>query len=109
MPLETLVTHRQLRGHVAAYQCCGSSLIGSALVGFDVRQQAHIQHLTDVFHGQPAKEAHLDDLGLSRIDARQVDQRLVERTRSASASSGGATTTASSSDTCWTPRPRLTL
>ena len=79
MPLKTLVTHRQLRGHVAAYQCCGKSLIGSALVGFDVRQQAHIQHLTDVFHGQPAKEAHLDDLGLSRVDARQADQRLVER------------------------------
>ena len=40
MPPETPVKHRRLRGHPDAYQCCGKSLIGSALVRFGVRQHA---------------------------------------------------------------------
>jgi hypothetical protein len=40
MPPETPVKHRRLRGHPDAYQCCGKSLIGSALVAFGVRQHA---------------------------------------------------------------------
>src|SRR3954468_2325510 len=46
IPLETLVKHRRLRGDIAAYQCCGKSLIGSALVGFGVRQHARSESIS---------------------------------------------------------------
>src|SRR4051812_47821064 len=46
IPLETLVKHRRLRGDIAAYQCCGKSLIGSALVGFGVRQHARAESIS---------------------------------------------------------------
>jgi hypothetical protein len=36
---ETPVTHRVLRGHVDAYHCCGKSLMGPALLAFDMRQR----------------------------------------------------------------------
>ena len=34
------VEHGDLGGHADGHQCCGKSLIGSALVGFGVRQHA---------------------------------------------------------------------
>ena len=40
MPPQTPVKHRDLRGHSDAHRCCVKSLIGSALVGFGVRQHA---------------------------------------------------------------------
>jgi len=40
IPAETLGQHRHLRGHAEADRCWGKSLIGSALVGFSVRQHA---------------------------------------------------------------------
>ena len=40
MPPETLGEHRELRGSVNTHGCRGKSLIGSALVGFGVRQHA---------------------------------------------------------------------
>ena len=43
---ETPVKHRRLRGHVDAYRCCVKSLIGSALVGFDVRQHARAESIS---------------------------------------------------------------
>ena len=46
MPPETPVKHRRLRGHVDAYRCCVKSLIGSALVGFDVRQHARAESIS---------------------------------------------------------------
>jgi hypothetical protein len=43
---ETRVKHRRLRGHVDAYQCCGKSLIGSALVRFSVRRHARADSIS---------------------------------------------------------------
>jgi hypothetical protein len=40
IPPETAGKHRHLRGNADAHRCCGKSLIGTALVGFGVRQQA---------------------------------------------------------------------
>jgi len=40
IPPETRGQHQHLRGHAHAHRCCGKSLIGSALVGFGVRQHA---------------------------------------------------------------------
>src|SRR5206468_2583318 len=40
IPPETWGQHQHLRGHVHEHRCCGKSLIGSALVGFRVRQHA---------------------------------------------------------------------
>ena len=40
MPPEIPVKQRDLRGHSDAHRCCGKLLIGSALVGFAVRQHA---------------------------------------------------------------------
>ena len=37
---QILVKHGDLRGHSDAHRCCGKSLMGSALVGFGVRQHA---------------------------------------------------------------------
>jgi hypothetical protein len=39
-PRETLAQHRHLRGHTKADRCRVKSLIGSALMGFGVRQRA---------------------------------------------------------------------
>src|SRR6476646_1559347 len=39
-PPETPGKHRDLRGSAEAHRCCGKLLIGSALVGFGVRQHA---------------------------------------------------------------------
>ena len=64
------------------------------------RARRDLQHLADFFHGQPAKETHLDDLGFSRVNARQVDQGLVERHEIGVGIPPGAMTTASSSGTC---------
>src|SRR5687768_11085000 len=36
----TSVKHRDLLGHSDAHLCCGKSLVGTALVRFDVRQHA---------------------------------------------------------------------
>ena len=46
IPPETTVKHHRLRGHVDAYRCCGKSLIGSALVGFSVRQHARAESIS---------------------------------------------------------------
>ena len=46
MPPETLGQHRHLWGHAEADHCCGKSLIGSALVGFSVRQHAQAEYLS---------------------------------------------------------------
>ena len=46
MPPETTVKHRRLRGHVDAYRCCVKWLIGSALVGLDVRQHARAESIS---------------------------------------------------------------
>src|SRR5262245_48868434 len=40
IPPETPGQHGDLRGHVDVYRCCVKSLIGNALVRFDVRQRA---------------------------------------------------------------------
>jgi len=40
IPPETQGKHRDLRGRAEAHRCCGRLLIGSALVGFGVRQHA---------------------------------------------------------------------
>ena len=42
----TSVKHRRLRGHGSAYPCCLKSLIGSVLVGFDVRQHARAESIS---------------------------------------------------------------
>ena len=46
IPWEIPVKHRDLRGHSDAHRCCGKSLIGSALVGFDVRQHARAESIS---------------------------------------------------------------
>src|SRR5215510_8730416 len=46
IPLETLGQHSDLRGHVDAYRCCVKSLIGSALVGFGVRQHVRTESIS---------------------------------------------------------------
>jgi len=46
IPPETLGQHRHLRGHAEADRCCGKSLIGSALVGFGVRQHARRESIS---------------------------------------------------------------
>ena len=43
---ETTVKHRGLRGHSDAHRYCGKSLIGSALVGFGVRQHARAESIS---------------------------------------------------------------
>ena len=39
-PPQTWGQHQHLRGQAPAHRCCGKSLIGSALVGFEMRQHA---------------------------------------------------------------------
>jgi hypothetical protein len=48
MAPETLVKHRDLRGHPDAHRCCGKSLMENALVGFDVRQHAPAESIPSV-------------------------------------------------------------
>ena len=44
---ETPGKHRDLRGRAEALRCCGKLLIGSALVGFGVRQHARADSIPD--------------------------------------------------------------
>src|SRR5439155_10058365 len=46
MPPETPAKHRHLRGHAEAHRCWEKSLIGSALVGFGVRQHARADSIS---------------------------------------------------------------
>ena len=46
MPPETPDKHRELRGHADAHRCCGKSLIGSALMRFDVHQHARTESIS---------------------------------------------------------------
>ena len=46
IPPETRGKHRDLRGHADAHRCCVKSLIGSALVGFGVRQHARPESIS---------------------------------------------------------------
>jgi hypothetical protein len=46
IPRETPRQHRHLRAHVYAHRCCGKSSVGSALVGFGVRQRAREELLS---------------------------------------------------------------
>jgi hypothetical protein len=45
IPPETPVKHRDLRGYAGAHRCCGKSLVGTALVRFDVRQHARAESI----------------------------------------------------------------
>jgi hypothetical protein len=46
IPRETHGKHRDLRGYAEAHRCCGKALIGSALVGFGVRQHARPESIS---------------------------------------------------------------
>ena len=46
IPSETPGEHRDLRGHADAHRCCTKSLIGTALVGFGVRQHARAESIS---------------------------------------------------------------
>ena len=46
IPPGTPVKHGDLRGHSDAHHCCGKSLMGTALLRFDVRQHARPQSIS---------------------------------------------------------------
>jgi hypothetical protein len=46
IPPETLGQHRHLRGHADVDRCCGKLLIGTALVGFGMRQHAQRESIS---------------------------------------------------------------
>jgi hypothetical protein len=46
MPVEIQVKHRHLRGDAEAHRCSAKSLIGTALVGFDVPQHARTESIS---------------------------------------------------------------
>jgi hypothetical protein len=46
LPPETPAKHRELRGDADEHRCCRKSLIGSALVGFGVRQHARRESIS---------------------------------------------------------------
>jgi len=54
------VKHGDLRGHADAHRCCGKSLIGSALVGFGVRQHARAESISKRAPSTTRTSLHLD-------------------------------------------------
>jgi hypothetical protein len=84
---ETLDQHHDLRGHVHTHRCCGKSLIGSALVGFEMRQHAPRESISKRSRSSAVRE---QQVARSRWDIRSDWVGLPKRTsRSAGASRGG--------------------
>jgi len=76
MPPETTVKHRRLRRHVDAYRCCTKSLIGSALVDFDVRQHARAESISKRAPLTTRPSLHLESITYGTLYRREGDCAL---------------------------------